>query len=127
MHTGRGPARPGNRANAKHSGLITPQLRTSGARGGPVPWAPPSAPSADTYRAARPRPPPASGPPAQSGHRLLCSGSVAGPCSQRDKHGRPAVPFKLISLMQRACATRPSEVDPGSMLVEFSDQQDPAG
>ena len=63
--------RPGHRANAKHSRLITPQLRTSGARGGPVPSAPPAAPSAGTYRAARPCPPPAPGPPAQLGRRLL--------------------------------------------------------
>ena len=71
--------RPGHRANAKHSGLITPQLRTSGARGGPVPWAPPSAPSAGTYRAARPRPLPAPGPPAQSGHRLLYASAPPAP------------------------------------------------
>ena len=71
--------RPGHRANAKHSRLITPQLRTSGARGGPVPSAPPSAPSAGTYRAARPRPPPAPGPPAQLGRRLLYASAPPAP------------------------------------------------
>ena len=122
MHTGRGPATGRMRSTVALSPRsCAPAARAAGQSHGHHHRPHRRAPTAPRARAPRPRQAHprswAAGcsmpQPHQPRQAAVCSGSVAGPCSQQDKHGRPAVPFKLISLMQRACATRPSEVDRG--------------